>query len=99
MSLPKTMRDVAHDVRQRSDDARPDPQILRRRPLEPSRPHHITQHKSNRDDRQRDHDEPGNQRREHFGFRILLIKCCRFRLIQPGIKTKPELLLSDPRQR
>jgi hypothetical protein len=68
-ALSKTMRDAAHDVRQRPHDARANPEIPFWRPLESYRSHQEAEHKANCDNRQCDDDEPGENRCEHVKFR------------------------------
>jgi len=95
-ALPQTMRDVANNVRQRTDYPGPDAEVLPRRSLETYGSHQVPEHKANREDGQRDNNEPGEKRGEHLTFQTFLIESCRFRLVQAGLKTKSDLLTCDP---
>jgi hypothetical protein len=59
------MCDVTHDVRQRSHDARANPEIFSRRPFKPGRSHQKAEHQPNCDNRKCNDDEAGEKRVEH----------------------------------
>jgi hypothetical protein len=64
------MRQLTHDVRQRSHHACADPKISSWRPLVSSRSHQEAEHKANCDNRQCDDNEAGEDRREHVSLTI-----------------------------